>query len=662
MTARHLRTGILLLTSLLAPTMLRAVEPVTLTHGGFADLVGGTGSGVSLHSDGRLTRAPQLAPLIDADADRTWDLLADDDGLWIASGDEGRLLRWDGGDDEPRIVLDSPEVSLHALAQADRGVFVGSSPDGLVYHVRRDGTTRTVAQTGAGYVWDLARDADALLIATGQPARVLRLDGEQTTSLLEATGDAHVRALARRTSGWVAGTSVGAQSDRSARIYALEQGRRRLLLETAYDEVTHLVARGDTLFAAVTRTPDEGVPAAAMLRIEPGGASWALWQGRGVPAGLLLDASGQLMLVLRDPGRLLRLQVDGSSLTQVAHIDSITPNVVARLGARLVLGDGASGRLLQLTDSRADSGWFEAPVRDLGAHGDWGRIDWEAGGEVQVRTRTGNSLVPDDTWSAWSAPVANEAVVTSPPGRYLQVRLRLRGDDAVVRRLSVTGRQTNLPPRLDGLTTFAYRGNPQAPGPPPPQPPNGSGNGRSLPQSKSLRLVRWQAADPNGDALHYRIYLRGEGQSTWKLVEEDVEATTVYWDTERMPEGLTRLRLVAHDGAANAAPLEDEILSEPFAIDNSPPVVRLTTSRDKGVVVVRARFEDAVTPVRGASWNLDYADHGPRLAATDGLYDSRVEEALLRLDDLPPGEHVIGVQAWDDLDNVGVARVVVRID
>ena len=43
------------------------------------------------------------------------------------------------------------------------------------------------------------------------------------------------------------------------------------------------------------------------------------------------------------------------------------------------------------------------------------------------------------------------------------------------------------------------------------------------------------------------------------------------------------------------------------------------------------------------------------------MYDSRRETATLMLSDLESGEHVIAVQAWDALDNVGAQQIVLRI-
>ena len=671
-----------------------AVEPVTRHHARFEDFAEGTGMGVAIDADGDLSLAAALVPLVETESQRIWRLLEVGEALWIATGDDGRIYRLENGGD-PVLLLDSPEISIHSLARAhDDGVYAGTSPDGLIYRISVDGSVATLAHTETRYVWDLAIDGRALLVATGAPARVLRVEDGRTETWFESPTDGHVRSLVKSSGHWFAGTSVsasGASSDGvMARIYEVSAKGARLVLETDFEEVTFLAAVGDTLFAAVTTSPpsaeggDTIEPHSALLRVEPGGAAFPIWQGTGVIAALMGPSQGPadrppvrpadrlLTAVLRQPGRLLQLQTDGSGFRQLARIDSVIPNSAGLWRGRLIVGDGRSGQLSSFAEAPGDSGWFDARVEDLGAHGDWGAIEWEAdvprGSRVELRTRSGNSREPDDNWSAWSAVLTKSgARIPSPPGRYLQYRVVLRGDGKqgpTIHRVSFTARQTNLPPRIESLTTFAYRGNPQAPGPLP-QPANGAGNGqRHLPQSKSLRLVRWDANDPNGDELRFSISLRGAGQRTWKLVEEEIELTSVFWDTEAMPEGMTQLRLVASDAAHNpeAWALQDEYISEPFAIDNSPPVVELTTRKHDDITVVEARFTDRITAVHGASYSIDYADHGPRLAPLDGLFDSRQEGALFRLGDLEAGEHVVSVHAWDQLDNVGVACVVVTVD
>ena len=75
-------------------------------------------------------------------------------------------------------------------------------------------------------------------------------------------------------------------------------------------------------------------------------------------------------------------------------------------------------------------GVLESRSLDTGGQAFWGTIAWNAtlplGTSIEVRTRTGNSPVPDGTWSLWSPayPTSGQPVV-SPESRYLEYRARL---------------------------------------------------------------------------------------------------------------------------------------------------------------------------------------------------------------------------------------------
>ncbi len=72
-------------------------------------------------------------------------------------------------------------------------------------------------------------------------------------------------------------------------------------------------------------------------------------------------------------------------------------------------------------------GVLESRSLDAGGEGFWGSIAWNAtlplGTSIEIRTRTGDSPVPDGTWSAWSPayPTSGQPVV-SPASRYLEYR------------------------------------------------------------------------------------------------------------------------------------------------------------------------------------------------------------------------------------------------
>ncbi|MDP6984715.1 MAG: hypothetical protein QGG05_16695, partial [Candidatus Latescibacteria bacterium] len=77
--------------------------------------------------------------------------------------------------------------------------------------------------------------------------------------------------------------------------------------------------------------------------------------------------------------------------------------------------------------------------------------------------------------------------------------------------------------------------------------------------------------------------------------------------------------------------------------------------------MIEAQIIDGISALRGARFSLDYDDETTRLAAADGLFDTPQEQLRFTLPPLPPGEHVVSVQAWDELENVGVGQILVEI-
>jgi uncharacterized protein DUF4082/Big-like domain-containing protein/purple acid phosphatase-like protein len=75
------------------------------------------------------------------------------------------------------------------------------------------------------------------------------------------------------------------------------------------------------------------------------------------------------------------------------------------------------------------SGSFDSRTLDAFATVGWRIGRWDAtvpsGARLAVSVRTGNTPRPDTTWSAWTPVPASGAMITVPPGRYLQYHLDL---------------------------------------------------------------------------------------------------------------------------------------------------------------------------------------------------------------------------------------------
>ena len=168
-------------------------------------------------------------------------------------------------------------------------------------------------------------------------------------------------------------------------------------------------------------------------------------------------------------------------------------------------------------------------------------------------------------------------------------------------------------------------------------------------------------ADEGGDARespHIASKAEGFGHH-----QEHIAQGSIMWDTESMPAGWTRLKLVASARADNpaAASLSDARESAPFAIDNSPPTIELDAQTAGGAVVVDLAISDRISALQKAYYTVDYDDQQWHIAPLDGVFDGRDEKARFAVEALPPGEHVLSVQVFALLDNVGVRQIVVEI-
>jgi hypothetical protein len=133
-----------------------------------------------------------------------------------------------------------------------------------------------------------------------------------------------------------------------------------------------------------------------------------------------------------------------------------------------------------------------------------------------------------------------------------------------------------------------------------------------------MRSAQWRASDPNGDPLRFRVEARHDGATAWIELAKDLDEPRWTWDTSPLKDGRYRLRVVASDEAGNAVgeELTTEAVSQPFTVDNTPPVledlgVSLVPGSD--VLEVVGGAADATSPLQRIEISLD---NGPWRAVT----------------------------------------------
>ena len=684
----------------LAALPARAGETQWWVSDGAPDYTRSESRGVLVGPDGALELGPRTSV---ARADSTsviWSLAVLKDGAVAAATDHGWILRGtESGGLKPWVRL--PVGQVLALAPDGDGVVAGTGPEGLIYRIGARGDTALIARTGERYVWGLARGTgNAWYAATGTRGRLLRIEAGRasaraTVRVVVDTDESNLVSIAADGRG---GAYAGGDS-RGRIIHARADGTLRTLYDAAEDEVRGLtVGPGGALYAAAltgaavsdeildpgageTPTPVKSAVAgghATVYRIVPDSVVVPVWSAPHPFVFALTSRPDGVFAATGNRAGVYRLERDGGATQWLAAPEGqVTALAVAADGALLAATSNPAA-LWRLGPGRAERGELLSAVQDARRLARFGRLVWRGdlhGGRVELLSRSGNTEAPDTTWSAWSGGAAPAAGIPSaaPPGRYFQWKIVLAGGAPRIESVEAAWREQNLPPHVDEVV-IAPQGQSFREGEIQPRmepvtqslpggqkveytlPPATSTRAlRELPMwARGLRTILWRGADPNGDALKYRVEGRLEGGSHWFKIAADLDAPALTWDTNPLPDGRYRVRVVASDEEAN--PLGEgrsgEATSAPFTIDNTPPEVgALSAHGENGAVLFEGQASDAASTISRIEVAVDDGDW--RLVTPDGgMADKPAVGFHARVPAVGPGDHTLSVRAVDAAGNL----------
>lgn len=692
--ALHPLAAVVVVLALVAPTA-RAADTQWWILDTAADHVKSESRGVVVRPDGSLEPGPSVDSQVLDSVSVVWCAVVLRDGSVALGCDGGRILRWSPQDGaRPWARLGAGQVL--SLAPDGDGVVAGTGPEGLVYRVGARGDTSVLVRTGERYVWALApAGAGAWYAATGTHGRLLRLAGGEARIVADTDEGNLVSLVADGRGGAFAG------GDAKGRVlHVRRDGSLRTLFDASEEEICALALGPDgALYAAALSSPgttedkDDGPKPvttpppggrSVIYRIVPDSSATSWWPspqpmvfalasvpaaaggGAAVSGGDLLAATGNraaLYRVERANGATQLLAVPQGQVTALAVVP----------GGPVVAATSNPAVLWLVGPAPARHGQLMSMPLDARRIARFGRVVWHgeaAGAQVGLATRTGNTEEPDTTWSAW-ADVHGRGQggsVVSPPARYLQWRLTLSGGQARIGSVETSWREQNqaprvedvyvapqgqgfregeLQPRLEPVTQSLPGGQRVEYSAPAATTPRQL---RDLPVwARGLRSVQWRASDPNGDPLRFRVAVRQEGMVSWIELAKDLEQPNWTWDTSALPDGRYRLRVVAEDRPGNAVGEETtaEAVSQPFTVDNTPPVLGALVVRGHArVIAVSGAATDEASPLQ----RIEVAvDDGPWRAVTPegGFTDSPSHRFEVRLDPVEPGEHAVSVRAVD---------------
>ena len=691
-----------------------AVKTSLWTQDSADDFLTGDVTGVTVTSDGQVLLGASWDSVVTAlpGVAQIWCIAQDSKGrVYLGTGDDGRIYRWTRGA-KPQLVWETGASEIVSMAvDANDNVYAGGTPGGIVYRVTAHGDTSRYFETGEQAIWTLlAGKNGALYAGTGSRGRIYRVTAPGKGEVFAETRDANVLSLA-----WAKDGALLAGTSSKGLLLRIDpsSGAARVIYDSGAEELRAIAVLEDGSIAVGTNRGASGSSTGSAA--QPGGGSLAIevMPSSGAKCGVYLvqpDGSARLLyappcdfvyamtpgdansiwFTTGNPAALFRVTTD-RKMALLGATESKQLLGLLRTGKETLVSAGNAAVLYSLGTGLGAQGTYISEAHDLKSVASWGdaKVSLSGGGEALWSSRSGFSKTPDDGWSPWSREVSIKGYlkIESPPARFLQYRIRFHrgsGDPPTVSTVEVAYLQRNLPPSIANVTLYGPE-NPYFEGGPeyrPPQIsqsfPNGLKLEFSMPRSgprpvsdasaawaRGIRSASWDAVDPNGDNLRYKLFIKANDESSWKPLGTDLDDKAYSWDAESFANGTYRLKVEATDAPDNpdGTAITTERVSAPFLIDNIPPRVenlrtasRAGSMRERTTVTVSGSAVDTDSRIAKIEYSVDGGDW-KQVFPDDAIFDSPNESFHFDVLDLPPGEHAITVRAADSQRNVSVGKI-----
>jgi hypothetical protein len=561
--------------------------------------------------------------------------------LAVATGVDGKLVRVTPKG-EGKVLFDSPETHLRSLAvKKDGTLLAGGSAKGRIYEIRPDGSAHALYDSPLSEISSIYVDANGIGWASA------------ASNVLPSTPPAKATTAKPNAQTGTASTSATSSAGEQKK----EEAAGSVEVSVSFDDSAGSPSSSPSGSGEIYKiNPDGFVEVVRKFEHE---MAYAITGG---PNGSILLATGP-------QGRIYELQ--GSEVALVGSVPEKQVISISTTGSETLITTTNSGAVYRLDAGPSAKAEFRSAAKDVERFSRFGnyRIEGDniGDGHLAIAFRSGNTRTPDATWSPWSAAsTTSDGAVSAPAGRYLQWKLTMPKPAAniSVDAVTVAFLNRNVAPSIDNVVvqepavvyiTGSYPQSPQVVEATNPDeygiftsldtPRDKNDPGKRV-YRKGFRTVTWRAHDDNGDSLRYTLSFRRKGIDKWLRLRDNVEETSMNFDTSQLPDGTYELRLAVTDGQDNPdVPLTDVKEGIEFVIDNTPPSVTFTTEGDEVVI----RITDKLSPIGKVEYSAD-AQKWIRITPVDGISDSPNETYRLKRSALA-GKFVV-VRAVDAFYNV----------
>lgn len=576
---------------------------------------------------------------------------------------------------------------------------------------------------GTKYIWDLILDkAGNLYVATGDHGEIYKVTSKGDHSVFFKSDETHIRVLALDSQGnLIAGTdgsgliyriSPGGEGfvlysapkkeitalalDREGNIYAAGVGEKRAGTSSSTSTSSMLISISPSSpplgspTGPVPLTTPSAVPIASfpspgggnggsdIYRIAADGSPSRLWSSHeDIVYALAFDSHDKLLAGTGNRGHVFA--IDGSDIyTDLLKAPASQVTGFAKApGGGLYASSSNLGKIFLLGPGPQTEGSYESDVFDAKIFSRWGRVEFRGAGSVDLLARSGNVDNPDRNWSPWKqVDLSHGGDMAVPAARYAQWKVVLHAGNATpsVDTVTLNYLPKNVAPEIEDVSVqLGLRYQPLSKSTGLTLGTDVSGSSGShfdspVPSTHDRDSigVKWNAHDENDDQLVYSVFYRGDGETRWLLLKDNLTDKAFSFDASLLPDGGYTVKVIASDSPSHSPgeALTASRESRRFEVDTTPPrIENLTASIEGAQIHVRFRADDGFSIVKRAEFSVDAGDWkyiDPAAQLSDSKTEDYDFEVPLETEKNSAAEHVVVVRVYDQYDNMGAAKTVLR--
>ncbi len=596
---------------------------------------------------------------------------------------------------------------------------------------------------GTKYIWDMVFDGSGnLYVATGDHGEIFRVTPKGEHSVFFKSDEAHIRVLSVDTKGNLIAGSDGSglvyQIKPSGEGFVLYSAPKKEITALAIDKAGNIYASGvgekrpgvtPSILPSPVPTPTPAPTAGAaqpgmvvlnvnpspsalassiplpgsgagggseIYRIAPDGSPSRIWASRDdLVYALAFDPAGRLLAGTGNRGHVFAITGEDRFVDLLkASATQVTAFAEAPAGG-LYVSTSNLGKVFLLGGSPESEGSYESDVFDGKVFSRWGRAELRGVGQVELFARSGNVDNPDRNWSPWTpVDLQKDPVLKVPPARFIQWKAVLHASNTApsVDSVLLNYLPKNVAPDFDDVTVQVGVHYQQLPKPAVVPDTSGAAGGtpplRFEAPPPTIRApdsigVKWTVHDDNDDQMVYSVYYRGEGETRWLLLKENLTDKFYSFDASLLPDGGYTVEVMASDAPSHSPgqALTSTRDSARFEVDTTPPRIDdLKASVEGGQIHVTFHATDGFSNIKRAEYSVDAADWqyvepvGQLADSKSARYDFQVA--------VPPGldlfvmggnparlpretrtisaDHVVVVRVYDRFDNMSAAKTMIR--